>query len=66
MRKTCDYVFFCCVFHISVVCRTGVPMIFAAKERQDGPECQKDACFFVRSIALLEVLVMTNQLHLGE
>jgi hypothetical protein len=41
-------------------------MIFAAKERQDGPECQKDACFFVRSIALLEVLVMTNQLHLGE
>jgi hypothetical protein len=41
-------------------------MFVAAKERQDGPECQKDACFVVRSIALSEVLVMTNELHLGE
>jgi hypothetical protein len=41
-------------------------MIAAAKERQDGPECQKDACFVVRSIALFEFLVMINELHLGE
>jgi hypothetical protein len=41
-------------------------MIVAAKERQDRPECQKDACFVVRSIALFELLLMTNELHLGE
>jgi hypothetical protein len=41
-------------------------MSVAAKERQDGPECQKDACFFVRSIALFEVLLMTNELYVGE
>jgi hypothetical protein len=41
-------------------------MIIADKEGQDGPECQKDACFVVRSIALFKVLVMTNELHLGE
>jgi hypothetical protein len=51
---------------IAVVWRTRVPMIVAEKERQDGMECQKDACFVVRSIALFEVLVMTNELHLGE
>jgi hypothetical protein len=41
-------------------------MFVAGKERQDGPESQKDACFVVRSIAFFEVLVMTNELHLGE
>jgi hypothetical protein len=41
-------------------------MLIAEKEMKDGPECQKDACFVVRSIALLEVLVMTNEIHLGE
>jgi hypothetical protein len=41
-------------------------MIVAGKEKQDGPECQKDACFVVRSISLFEVLIMTNELHLGE
>jgi hypothetical protein len=41
-------------------------MFIAVKGRQDGPECQKDACFVVRSISLFEVLVMTNYLHLGE
>jgi hypothetical protein len=41
-------------------------MNIAKKERQDGPEYQKDACFVVRSISLLEVLVMTNELHLGD
>jgi hypothetical protein len=41
-------------------------MSVAAKESQDGPECQKYACFVVWSIALFEVLVMTNELHLGE
>jgi hypothetical protein len=41
-------------------------MFVVVKERQDGPEFQKDACFVVRSIALFEVLVMNNQLHLGE
>jgi hypothetical protein len=40
-------------------------MLVAEKERQDGPECQKYACFVVRSIALLEILVITNELHLG-
>jgi hypothetical protein len=55
MRKTCDYVFYCCIIHITVVWRTGVPMIVAAKERQDGPECHKYACFVVRSIAMFEV-----------
>jgi hypothetical protein len=43
-----------------------VPMIIAVKDRQDGPECQKDACFVVRSIDLFEVLVMPNELDLGE
>jgi hypothetical protein len=62
----CDKVLYCCLFHVAVVWRTGVPMIIAEKQRQDGPECQKDACFVVRSIALFEVLVMTNELHLGE
>jgi hypothetical protein len=41
-------------------------MFVAVKERQYGSECQKYACFVVRSIALFEVLVMTNKLHLGE
>jgi hypothetical protein len=41
-------------------------MIVAAKERQEGMGCQKDDCFVVRSLALSEVLVMTNELHLGE
>jgi hypothetical protein len=41
-------------------------MFFAVKERQDGPKCQKDACFVVWSIALFEVLLMNNELHLGE
>jgi hypothetical protein len=41
-------------------------MCVAVKERQDGPEFQKDACFVVRSISLFEVLVLTNELHLGE
>jgi hypothetical protein len=41
-------------------------MFVAVKERQDGPECQKYAWFDVRYIALIEVLVMTNKLHLGE
>jgi hypothetical protein len=41
-------------------------MSAAEEERQDGLECQKNACFVVRSIALLEVLVMTNEIHLGE
>jgi hypothetical protein len=40
-------------------------MIIAEKERQDGTECQNDACFVVWTITLLEVLVMTNELHLG-
>jgi hypothetical protein len=34
-------------------------MCVAAKEMQDGLECQNDACFVARSIALFEVLVMT-------
>jgi hypothetical protein len=41
-------------------------MIIAENERQDGPDFQKDACFGVRSLALFEVLVMHNELHLGE
>jgi hypothetical protein len=41
-------------------------MFVDVKERQDGTECQNDACFGVRSIALFEVLVMPNELHLGE
>jgi hypothetical protein len=41
-------------------------MFVAVKERQDGPECQNDACFIVRTISLFEVLVMTNEIHLGE
>jgi hypothetical protein len=36
-----------------------VPMFAAVKEKKNGPECQKDACFVVRSIALFEVLIMT-------
>jgi hypothetical protein len=38
----------------------------AVKESQDGPEYQKDACFVRWTIALIEMLVMTNELHLGE
>jgi hypothetical protein len=41
-------------------------MIIDERERQDGLECQKDACFVVRSISLFEVLVMTTEIHLGE
>jgi hypothetical protein len=41
-------------------------MFVAVKEKQSGPEYQKDACFVVRSISLFEVLVMTNELHVGE
>jgi hypothetical protein len=41
-------------------------MCVAVKERQDGPECQHDACFVDRSISLFEVLVMTYELHLGD
>jgi hypothetical protein len=41
-------------------------MCVAVKERQDGTKCQKDACFFVRSISLFKVLVMTNEIRLGE
>jgi hypothetical protein len=54
------------VLHVAVVRRTVLPMFVAVKEKHDGPECQKDACFVVRSIALLKVLVMTNEIHLGE
>jgi hypothetical protein len=43
-----------------------VPLYVAVKERQNVPEYQKDACFVVLSIALFEVSVMTNELHLGE
>jgi hypothetical protein len=43
-----------------------VPMIIAEKEMQDGQEFQKDACFVVRYIALFQVLVINNELHLGE
>jgi hypothetical protein len=37
----------------------------AVKERQDGPEYQKHDCFVCCTIPLIEVLVMTNELHLG-
>jgi hypothetical protein len=43
-----------------------VPMCVAVKERRDGLKCQKDACFVVRYISLFNVLVMPNELHLGE
>jgi hypothetical protein len=35
-------------------------------QKDDGPEYQKYACFVVWYTALLEVLVMTIELHLGE
>jgi hypothetical protein len=44
----------------------GVHVCVGVKERQDGPEYQKDACYVVRTLTLIEVLVMTNKLHLGE
>jgi hypothetical protein len=50
--------FYCCVFHIDVVWRTVVSMSVAAKERQYGAKCQKDACFVIRSMPLFKVLVM--------
>jgi hypothetical protein len=59
-------IFYCCVLHVDVVRSTVVHMFVSVKERQDGTKCQKDACFVVWSIALFEVLVMTNELHLGE
>jgi hypothetical protein len=43
-----------------------VPTLIAEKERKDGPECQRDACFGVRSKALFEALVITHELDLGE
>jgi hypothetical protein len=42
-----------------------VPVDVAAKERQDGPEYRRDACFLFWNIALIEMLVMTNEPHLG-
>jgi hypothetical protein len=66
MLKACHYVFYCCVLYVDVVRRTRVPVGVAVKKRQDGPEYQKDACFVAWTIALLEVLVMTNEPHLGE
>jgi hypothetical protein len=41
-------------------------MCVVVKEIQDETDFQNDACFVVRSIALFKVLVMTNELHLGE
>jgi hypothetical protein len=41
-------------------------MFVSVRERQYGPEFQKDACFVVRSISLFKVLVITYELHLGE
>jgi hypothetical protein len=38
----------------------------AVKERQDGPENQNYALFVHWTISLIEVLVMTSELHLGE
>jgi hypothetical protein len=37
----------------------------ALKERQNGPEYQKDACFLCWTIVLIEVSVTTNEPHLG-
>jgi hypothetical protein len=42
-----------------------VPIDAAVKERQDGPDFRRDACFVRWTIALIEVLVMTNEPHLG-
>jgi hypothetical protein len=66
MWKACHYVFYCFVLHVYVVRVGGVPMCVSVKERQYGPEYQKDACFVVWYIALFKVLVMNNELHLGE
>jgi hypothetical protein len=66
MSKTCDYILYSHIFHVAVVWSTGVPMSIAEKERQDGPQCHTDVCFDVRPIAFFEVLVMTNELHIGE
>jgi hypothetical protein len=56
MWKACHYIFYCCILDIDVVSRTGVPICVAVKERQDGPEYQKDACFVAWSTFLLKVL----------
>jgi hypothetical protein len=37
----------------------------AVKESQDGPEYRRDSCLVRWTIALIEVLVMTNEPHLG-
>jgi hypothetical protein len=42
-----------------------VPVGVAVKERHGEPEYQKDTCFVSWTIALIEVLVMNNKLHLG-
>jgi hypothetical protein len=62
----CHYIFYYWVLAVDVVRRTGVPICVTVKERQDGPEYQKNACCVDWSIALFKVLVMTNELHLGE
>jgi hypothetical protein len=43
-----------------------VPFFVAVKEMQDEPGYQKDSFFVVWYKALLQVLVMTNEVHLGE
>jgi hypothetical protein len=62
----CHYIFYFCVLDVDVVRRIGVHICVAVKERQDGPEYQKNACFAVWSITFFKALVMTNELHLGE
>jgi hypothetical protein len=42
-----------------------MPVGIAVKETQNGPEYKKEACFVRWIIALIEVLVITNELHLG-
>jgi hypothetical protein len=52
-------------FAVCCVRSTGVHVGVAVKERQYGPEYQKDVCFVRWTISLIEVLVMTNEPHLG-
>jgi hypothetical protein len=42
-----------------------VPVGVAVKEIQDGPEYGRYVGFVCCTIALIEVLVMTNEPHLG-
>jgi hypothetical protein len=55
MSKSCHCVLYCSILHVDVVRRS-----VAVKERQDVLEYEKYACIDVWSIALVEVLVMTN------